>query len=171
MLGRLFGRAKVDTLEATGGAARLAQAVRAELPDADEATARIVTAMTGLLGCVAYSDKDYSEAEEARVIRDLSRIHGLSDKGVRAICAVLRDHIVEIAAAETVSYGRDLVELADHDLRLQVLDVLVDLAAADEDISVRETNVLRRATQALALSQDDYNASQSRHRQKLSVLK
>ena len=170
MLGRLFGRAKDETQQA-GGGAELARAVRAELPDADETTARIITAVTGLLGCIAYSDKDYSEVEEARVMRELSRIHGLSAKGAHAICAVLRAHIVEIAAAETASYGRELVELADRDLRLELLDVLVDLAAADDDISVRETNMLRRATQALALSQDDYNASQSRHRQKLSVLK
>jgi uncharacterized tellurite resistance protein B-like protein len=54
---------------------------------------------------------------------------------------------------------------------VQVLDALVDLAASDNEITVAETNVLRLTATALGLTQDDYNASQAMHRDKLTVFK
>jgi uncharacterized tellurite resistance protein B-like protein len=170
VLGRLFGRAKKDG-EGGGGPALLRQAVRARLGAEGEDTVRIVSSIAGLLACAAYADKDYSEVEEARVVRELARVRGLGEQGAAAIGAVLREHIVEITSAEASVYARELVDLCHPDLRLELLDVLVDVAAEDEVISVRETNLLRNATHALGLSQDEYNASQARHRDKLAVLR
>ncbi|UQA62759.1 TerB family tellurite resistance protein [Polyangium aurulentum] len=170
VLGRLFGRTKKGS-EAGSGPERLRDAVRARLGGEGEETVRIVAAIAGLLACAAYADKDYSEVEEARVVEELSRVRGLDRAGAAAIGAVLREHIVEITSAEASVYARELCDLCHRDLRLELLDVLVDVAAEDEVISVRETNLLRNATQALGLSQDDYNASQARHRDKLSVLR
>jgi len=169
VLGRLFGRTKKG--EAGNGPERLRDAVRGRLGSEGEETVRIVAAIAGLLACVAYADKDYSEVEEARVVEELSRVRRLDRSGAAAIGAVLREHIVEITSAEASVYARELADLCHPDLRLELLDVLVDVAAEDEVISVRETNLLRNATHALGLSQDDYNASQARHRDKLSVLR
>ncbi|HEX7671461.1 MAG TPA: TerB family tellurite resistance protein [Polyangiaceae bacterium] len=152
-------------------ATKLEEAVRANLPGVDEATTKLVVAVAGLLGTVAYADRDYSDAEERRIRAELGRVSGLAEKGIGAICAVLRQHIVTVATIEAPTYARELRELGDRELRLEVLGALVDLAAADDDISVAETNVLRALVPALGLSQADYNAAQSRHRDKLSVLK
>lgn len=67
-------------------------------------------------------------------------------------------------------YSRVLRDLADHDLRLQVLDILVGLAAANRTITVAETNVLRQLATSLGLTQQDYNAAQSRFLDLLAVL-
>jgi uncharacterized tellurite resistance protein B-like protein len=147
----------------------LEQTVRAQMDDAEGA--RIVAAIAGLLGTVAYADRQYSAVEEERIRRELGRVHGLTAAGVDAICAVLREHIVEIATVEAPVYARELLSRADRDLRLEVLDALVDLAAADDEITVAETNVLRLTATALGLTQQDYNAAQSRHREKLKVLR
>ena len=66
---------------------------------------------------------------------------------------------------------RDRRELGDRELRVEVLDVLVDVAAADGVLSTPETNLLRQVTTALGLSQTDYNEAQSRHRERLTALK
>ena len=150
-------------------------AVRSALkgPDGepDDETVRIVASIAALLVCVAYADLDYDQDEE-RVVRDtLRRINGLDDFDVRAILGVLREHTVSITSAESSSYARELLELTDDDLRHQLLDTLVDLAAADGEITVSETNMLRHIARGLGLSQATYNASQARHRDKLSVLK
>jgi uncharacterized tellurite resistance protein B-like protein len=152
-------------------ATKLEEAVRAHLPAADAQTMKLVVAVAGLLGTVAYADRDYSDAEERRIRTELGRVSGLTDAGVDAICAVLRQHIVTIATVEAPTYAREVRELGEREFRLEVLDALVDLAAADDDISVAETNVLRALVPALGLSQADYNAAQSRHRDKLSVLR
>lgn len=149
---------------------RLRDAVAAQLPEADDATRRIVAAITGLLGCVAYADRDYADSEAKLVRAELERIHGLSRQGVDAICNTLGEEIAAIAQAGDQLWSREIKTLADRELRYEVLEVLVDLAAADEDLSVEETNYLRRLATALGLDQRDYDAAQARHRDRLSVL-
>ena len=152
-----------------GGALRAS--IERELPGADAETITVVTSIAGLLGTVAYADRDYSAAEEARVRSELLRVQGMTQSGVDAICKTLRAHIVEISAVETPRFTRALLELADEDLRREVLGTMVELAAADESITLAETNVLRQLTTSLGLSQQDYLALQERHRQHLSILK
>lgn len=152
-------------------ATRLEAVVRAHVAAPDEDTLKIIVAAAGLLGTVAYADRDYSEVEERRIRTELARVPKLSGAAMDAVCAVLREQIVSVATVEAPIYARALRELTELEQRLQILDILVDLAAADEEISVAETNVLRQTTTALGLSQDDYNASQLRHRDKIRALK
>lgn len=154
-----------------GADTALEAVVRKHVERVDDDTLRMIVAAAGLLGTVAYADREYSEREEARIRTELARVPRLSAAAVDAVCAVLREHIVTIATVEAPVYARALRELGEPSQRLQILDVLVDLAAADDEITMAETNVLRQTTTALGLSQDDYNASQLRHRDKLKVLK
>jgi len=153
------------------GSKGFAGVVRANLVGTDEETVRIVVALAGLLGTVAYADRHFALEEEQRIRQELERVEALTPAGVDAVCAALRVHIVEISTIEAPFYARELLAVVDRDFRLQVLDTLVDLAAADNVITVPETNVLRLTATALGLTQDDYNASQMRHRDKLKVLK
>ena len=152
-------------------AAMLYAAVRASLRDQDDVHVRIVASVGALLLCVAYADLDYAPAEEELLRGTLSRIHGLDAEGVEAILRVLREQSVLIAAAEASSYARELLELCDEDFRVELLDVLVDVAAADGDVSLPEVNMLRGIVKALGLTQAHYNESQARHRDKLAVLR
>jgi uncharacterized tellurite resistance protein B-like protein len=148
----------------------LYDAVRRALADDDDVHVRIVGSIAALLLCVAYADSDYSDEEEQLLRQSLARLRGLDGGGVDAIAAVLRAHTVAITGAESTSYARELLELTDDEFRLELLDVLMELAAADEVITVSETNMMRAITRALGLSQDAYNAAQARHKDKLAVL-
>lgn len=152
-------------------AATLYAAVREALGDDDDELIRITASVAALLLCVAYADLDY-QAEEEDVLRaTLGRIQGMDQRGVEAILQVLREQVVALAGAEASSYARELLGLTEEDFRLELLDVLVDVAAADDEITLQETNMLRSVAKALGLSQAQYNASQARHRDKLTVLK
>lgn len=153
------------------GAAELEQEVSAHMTEADAQSIHVVTAIAGLLGAVAYADRDYSADEERLVRKELGRVQGLPPAGVDAVCAVLRRHVLEISTLQVPRYCRILRELADHELRVEVLRSLVDLAAADDSIKTSETNLLRQVTTALGLEQDDYNTAQARHRDQLDVLR
>ena len=144
--------------------------VREHMPGADEDSVRIVTAIAGLLAGVAYADRELSPAEAARIRSELERVHWLDQRGVETICDALRAHVVHHATTLAPRYTRELRELADRELRLEVLDVLVDIAAADGKITHDEVSTLRRTATALGLSQDDYNRVQARHKDKLSFL-
>jgi uncharacterized tellurite resistance protein B-like protein len=160
-----------ETVHVPPGAEELEQAVRRELPQADDGTVLVVTAMAGLLGAIAFADRNYSSAEESRIRAELERVHGITPNGIDAICAVLRQHIVEVSTVQAPRYSRVLVELADRELRLEVLGLMLEIAAADGAIAHAEVNVLRQVTKALGLSQDDYNELQSQHQARLTVLK
>jgi uncharacterized tellurite resistance protein B-like protein len=160
-----------EAVHAPPGAELLGEAVRRELPQADDATVLVVTAMAGLLGAIAFADRNYSNAEEARIRQELERVQGITASGIDAICAVLRQHIVEVSTVQAPRYSRVLVELADRELRLEVLGLMLEIAVADGAIAHAEVNVLRQITKALGLSQDDYNELQSKHQARLTVLK
>jgi uncharacterized tellurite resistance protein B-like protein len=149
----------------------LTQVVRKHLPEADDPTQRIVAAVAGLLACVAYADREYTDDEANKVREELERIRGLSVPGVQAICDVLAQNMRSLSLAGDQQWTRELKELADRELRYEVLEVLVELAAADHELSTSETNYLRRLTTGLGLEQRDYDSAQARHRDKLSVLR
>lgn len=146
----------------------LLRAVKREMPNAPEEDAKIVAAVVGLLGQVAYWDRPYLPEEEEPIRQALSRVGGLAPEGAERICAVLRGSITRVAEVEAREYARFLLDLADRELRLYVLDLLLDVAAADQNVSVAEMTLIRRLTDALGLSQAEYNASQARHEGKLA---
>jgi uncharacterized tellurite resistance protein B-like protein len=148
----------------------LLDSVRVELPSADPETLEIVVAIAGLLAAVAYADRSYSDEEARRVRAELGRLHGMTESGADAICGVLARHALELSTVGVPGLCRSLVELGDRELRLEVLAMLIDLAGADGRIGTAESNLLRLATRALGLSQDDYNAAQAAHAHKLGVL-
>ncbi len=169
MFGRWLTRGQNE--EPDEGTSEILERVREHLPGADDETVRVVGALAGLLAAVAYADRDYSQNEEDLVRVALGRVQGMTQQGVDAVCDALRRHVVTAATVELPRYTRALRELGDVELRREVLDALVDLAAADGSITTPETNLLRRITTALGLGQGDYNASQARHRERLAVLK
>jgi len=167
----IFRRKDPDQALSPQARDRLAEIVEQYLADADDATRRIVTAVAGLLAKVAYADGDYSVTEEATIRKELSRVHGLSQAGVDAICGLLTDQISHVALLGDHDWTRDLRELAERELRLEVLEVLVEMAVADEVLKHEEQVQLRRIAKALSLTQEEYNAIQAKHRDKLSTLR
>lgn len=162
---------KAPAKPAARGQERLVALVRAHLPGADEDTVQIISALTGLLATVAYADRKYDPTEQAHAREALLRIHGLGAAGVDAICDTLRDHIGEVASSNMQLHTRQLRERCELPLRRELLDMLVDLAAADGELALAETDLLRRTASALGLTQEDYLAAQAHHRERLTVLR
>lgn len=152
------------------GVDRLRALVREQLPEADEDTTEIVVALAGLLTCVAYADRKFDAAEQQRSHEALASVEGLRPEGVQAIGELVSKHMPEIATVNPQAYTRTLRERCSVELRREVLDVLVDLAAADGELSLSETDLLRRTTAAIGLESSDYTAAQNRHRDKLKLL-
>jgi len=86
------------------------------------------------------------------------------------VAALLGERMAELAHESLQTYTRVLYEQLERGARLEVLDVLMDLAAADQLLAMEETNLLRRIARGLGLSDHDYLAAQERHRMRLSVL-
>lgn len=149
----------------------LLQTIGQAMPDADEESVRIVAACAGLLASVAYADRNFSQHEAERIEQLLQTIQGIGNSGTQAIVVALQKDALHYSTVQTPRFTRTLKELADRDLRLHVLQLLVDVAAADEEIRHDEVTMLRQLTAALGLEQADYNAAQEQHKAKLSSLR
>lgn len=164
----LFG----ETQEAAPTASdELRRLVVHSMPGADAHTAAIVGATAGLLATVAHADRKYTEAEREAVLDALNKVQGLAPGALTAIDELLQERVAELAHEPLQTYTRVLYEGLERQARAEVFEVLMDLAAADELLDMDETNLLRRIARGLGLSDEEYNASQARHRARLSVLR
>ncbi len=144
--------------------------IAACLPDVDADTLRIAVAVSGLFGCVSYADREFSQTEQKLVENLLQTIVGIGADDAVRILAALKDNIVHISTVEAPRYARTLKQLGDRDLRIHVLGMLLDVAAADRELSQAEVVMLRQTTTALGLEQSDYNVLQGKHRALLAAL-
>jgi uncharacterized tellurite resistance protein B-like protein len=168
----VFGWFKADeTTNKVNEEQALTSVVHGLLPQADAETIQIVSATAGLLACVAFADRDYSTAEETRIHDLLTSIEGIDADGATAILNTLRAHARSFSTVQAPRFCRTLREHGDRDLKAHVLELLVEVAAADHEITHNEVTVLRQLTTALGLEQADYNAAQEKHRAKLSALR
>jgi uncharacterized tellurite resistance protein B-like protein len=149
----------------------LLELVTRSMPGADADTAAIVGATAGLLATVAHADRKYSEAEREAVREALAKVQGLATGAFTAIEELLAERVAELAHEPLQSFTRVLYEKLERPARLEVFEALMDLAAADEVLDMNETNLLRRIARALGLSDPEYNESQARHRERLSILR
>jgi uncharacterized tellurite resistance protein B-like protein len=97
----------------------------------------------------------------------LEAVSGIGPAGAQAIADALALQALELSTVHGTRFTRTLKELGDRDLRLHVLEMLIELAASDSELRHQEVVVLRQTTAALGLEQDDYNRLQARHRDKL----
>jgi len=166
-----FRRRRADSPSASTVNDELLGIVREHLPDeADEEEVCILAAVAALVACVAYADGVY-HADEVRAVRRMfDRVHDLPPRGVEAMMALLDERIADLARGEVHEHARLLKQGLTREARAEVLDVLMDVAAADGQISILETELLRRITNLMGLDPNDYVHAQSRHRDKLAVL-
>jgi uncharacterized tellurite resistance protein B-like protein len=161
----MFGRKKPPEPETAD--AHLHAAVRAALPGADDDTVAIVSACAGLLASVAYADREFSATEREHARKALATVSGIGPSGAEAIARVLEAQVLELSTVHATRFTRTLKELGDRELRLHVLEMLIDLCASDDELKSQEVVLLRQTTSALGLEQDDYNRLQAVHRDKL----
>jgi uncharacterized tellurite resistance protein B-like protein len=167
----MFFKRAMKPAAASTGVDVLRDVVQAEMKGADPDSARLVVAVAGLLASVAHADRRYTPQEKAYMHDALRRLDGLTAEGADAICALIEKQGLIIGAHNPQGFTRELRERTDVELRREVLEVLVDLAAADGELSLSETDLLRRTCAALGLAPQDYLDAQQRHRDKLSTLK
>lgn len=149
---------------------RLTATVGELLPEVDDDTRDLVAAIVGLLACVAYADGVYHPTERQKIRQELERVHVLPGEAVEVVCQLLERDIEAIAVGGDQPWAQRVRDGLEREGRLEVLDALLEIAAADGELSTAETNFLRRLVPKLGLSQEDYVHLQASHRDKLSVL-
>ncbi len=115
-----------------------------------------VTGIAGLLGKVAYADRDISEREVERIRRTLTEMLHLESAHVESILALLLDHRIQLFAVEDHVYARLVNEVASRQQKCELLRVLFTVAAADRSISEAEDRTIRLVADGLQLSHREF---------------
>lgn len=152
------------TQQTDDAGAQLSAAIRDAVPGADRGTVELITAVVGLLAAVAYADRTVSKEEATHLRAEIGRINGLDAQGIEAVAHVLENQALRLSTAYVPRFTRTLREEASEETRMEVLQALLGMAAADGSITFDEVAQLRNMTTALGLGQQHYNALQARHR-------
>jgi uncharacterized tellurite resistance protein B-like protein len=145
--------------------------IAARLEALDPARARYVAAFAYILGRVANADLTIS-AEESSAMEALVREHG----GLPEDQALL---VVEIAKSQNRLFGgtenflvtREFGEVAGLAEKLELLDCLFAVSAADGAISVAEEEQVRRVASELGLSHAQYIEIRTRYSAQRDVMR
>ena len=137
--------------------------------DADRA--RYLAAFAYILSRVARADLKVS-SEEARFIEQQVREHGgLSDEQAILVAQIARHQQLLFGATEDFLVTKEFDRLATREQKLQLLDCLYAVAAAETSVSVVEDNEIRKVASELGLEHPEIIAVRSRYRDQLAVLR
>jgi len=120
---------------------------------------------------VAYSDLKFEASERDKIREILQRRTTLDADRVDRIMTLVDQDADRYFGSENVYYTRLVNAVAEEPLKLEILDTLFAVAAANGSICTREEAELRIIATGLFLSHDDYIRIRLRYREFLDVLK
>ena len=160
-----------ETTTADAGDTETMRRIASELEALPEDRARYLAAFAYILGRVAYADSAVS-AEEAQKMQEIVQVLGQ----VPEAQAVL---VVEIAKSQVRLFGgtdnflvsRRFRELSTRDQRLELLECVFAVSAADDSITVHEEGQARQISKELGLTHDEFIAARAAYHEHLEALK
>lgn len=129
--------------------------LRKALPDDESVVLRYIAIVIVLLGKVACADGRITEKEEQTLRSLLAHIDRLNPNNVDAVCTALRGKLPQLSDNELSLCYRELKALCDGRERLEVMRLLVKLAAADGRLSPMERDEIAQIAEELGVSMDD----------------
>ncbi len=172
LLKSLFGRTESSSEASTDtGDTETVRRIVGELEALDAETARFLAAFAYILGRVAHADLDVS-AEETTKMEEIVHGFGHLPEGQ----AVL---VVQIAKSQNRLFGgtenflvtREFKEIATAEQRRELLDCLFAVSAADDSISIREEEEIRRIATELGFDHKAYVTARARYSEYRDVMK
>jgi uncharacterized tellurite resistance protein B-like protein len=132
---------------------------------------RYIAAFAYLLSRVARADLEVSPEETAAMERIVAGQGGLSEELAPIVVQMAKSQNLLFGATEDYLVTREFEHMATRDQKLALLDCLFAVAAADENITSEEDNVVKQISEELKLSHSEYIAARLRYKEYLAVLK
>lgn len=172
LLQKLFGIAEGAAPVTPGDAstqsvARITEAID-QLP---VETARYVAAFAYVLGRVAQADQHVSEAETQQMRTIVRRLAHLPDDQAVLVVEIAQNQTRFFGSTEDFLVTREFTRISDREQRLELLDCLFAVSAADDSISNVEEASIRQIADELGFNHAEYVAARSAWNHKRDVLR
>lgn len=132
--------------------------------------ARFLACFAYLLGRVARSDHEVSDAERAAMQGLVASRGGLTPEQVGLAVQIATAHGLKFGGTEDFLIAREFSALATREEKIALLDCLFAVSASDASIATVEDNEVRRIASEINVGHDDFIAARGRHAQHLKVL-
>lgn len=142
-----------------------------KLDSLPEDQARYIAAFAYLLSRVARADLHVSAEETAAMERLVVQQGGLTEELAPVVVQMAKSQNLLFGATENYLVTREFERMATREQKLATLDCLFAVAAADNNITSEEDNVVKQISEELRLSHSDYIAARLRYKEYLAVLK
>lgn len=153
------------------GDAESIRRIARRLEEMDPAQARYLAAFAYLLGRVANADSHISELESSRMEEIVEEKGHLNrEQAVMAVEMAKRQNRL-FGHVENFLVTREFNELADRTQKLELLDCLFSVCAADRSITAVEDREIRQIASELLLEHRDFIDVRSRFREHLEILR
>jgi uncharacterized tellurite resistance protein B-like protein len=136
----------------------LLRELRLALPDDEQVVLRYIAIVIVLLGRVAVADGRFSDKEDQSLHALLTGVGRISPAAVDAVCNALRGKLPKVSDEELDLCYRELKSICDARERIEVIRLLLQLAAVDGDPSTSETTEVDRIARELGVSLIDVAA-------------
>ncbi len=175
LLKNLFGltdsttRSPADTAD-TGDTATVRRIV-GELEALDGETARYLAAFAYILGRVAHADLDISADETAKMEEIVHGFGHLPEEQAVLVVQIAKSQTRLFGGTENYLVTREFKEIATTEQRDELLDCLFAFSAADDSISIREEEEIRRIATELGFDHRAYVEARARYSRYRDVMK
>jgi uncharacterized tellurite resistance protein B-like protein len=132
--------------------------------------ARYLAAFGYILSRVARADLKVSAEETRAMERAVVEHGGLTEEQAIIAIQIAKHQNALFGGTEDFLVTREFNKIASRDQKLELLDCLYSVAAAEASISVAEDNEIRKIASELGLEHPDVIQVRSRYRDKLAVL-
>lgn len=133
--------------------------------------ARFLAAFAYILTRVAAADLDISAVEEGRIEALIAEHGNLPEAQAVLVAEMARSQSLLVGGTEDYLVTRQFRELSTEEERLDLLRCCYLVSAADDDISIAETDTLRDIARELDVERHAVNALRDEFAPKLSTMK
>ena len=167
---KFLGLQQPDPTEQTGDTETVRRIVD-ELEAMDPAKARYVAAFAYILGRVANADLDISKSETHKMETIVQQLGHLSeDQTVLAVQIAKSQHRL-LGGTENFLVTREFVAISTAKQRIELLDCLFAVSAADDSISSVEESQIRQIASELGFSHRQFVEARTAYSEHREVLK
>jgi uncharacterized tellurite resistance protein B-like protein len=142
-----------------------------ELNALDPERAKYIAAFSYILSRVARADLNISPEETRTMERIIVELGRLSEEQAIIVIQMAKSQNILFGGTEDFLITREFNKMATYEQKLELLECLFAVSAADQSISTVEDNEISRIASELRIEHRDFIAVRSSFREHLAVLK
>ena len=133
--------------------------------------ARFVAQFAYILGRVANADLAVSDAETRVMEREVQALGALDEEEAVLVVEIAKAQHRLFGATDSYSITREFAHAATTDQKRELLECLFAVSAADQIVSGTEEGEIRRISNELDLTHDEFIAARASYKEHIAVLR